>query len=109
MVDTIGLVIALTVTAASVQARDAAAAVVAQACSKAPRLEKLYTGGEYGSNCARNIEQLHHIRVEVVRRPGNGATGTLHVPGLTRINPASMKAGAGHLIVLKTLLSSPAE
>jgi putative transposase len=80
VVDTMGLVIALTVTAASVQDRDAAAAVVAQACSKVPGLEKLYTDGAYGGKCARNIEQLHHIRVEVVRRPGNGTTGTLHNP-----------------------------
>lgn len=36
VVDTMGLVIAVTVTAASVQDRDAAAAVVAQACAKAP-------------------------------------------------------------------------
>jgi putative transposase len=80
VVDTMGLVIALTVTAASVQDRDAAAAVVAQACSKAPGLEKLYTDGAYGGKCARDIEQLHHILVEVVRRPRNGTTGTLHDP-----------------------------
>jgi putative transposase len=78
VVDTMGLVIALTVTAASVQDRDAAAAVVAHACSKHPGLEKLYTDGAYGGRCARDIEQQHHIRVEVVRRPGNGTTGTLH-------------------------------
>jgi hypothetical protein len=36
VVDTMGLVIGLTVTAASVQDRDAAATVVAQACAKAP-------------------------------------------------------------------------
>lgn len=77
VVDTMGLVIALTVTAASVQDRDAAAAVVEQACSKAPRLEKLYTDGAYAGKCARAIEQQHHIRVEVIRRPGNGTTGTL--------------------------------
>jgi transposase len=80
VVDTIGLVIALTMTAASVQDRDAAAAVVAQACFKAPGLEKLYTDGAYGSKCARDIEQLHHIRVEVIMRSGNGTTGTLHDP-----------------------------
>ncbi|WP_075790650.1 IS5 family transposase [Massilia putida] len=78
VVDTLGLVLAVTVTAASVQDRDAAAAVVAQACAKAPRLEKLYTDGAYSGKCARDIEQQHHIRVEVVRRPGNGTTGTLH-------------------------------
>jgi transposase len=57
VVDTLGLVIALTVTAASVQDRDAAAAVVAQACAKAPRLEKLYTDGAYAGKCARAIEE----------------------------------------------------
>lgn len=75
-----GLLIALTVTAASVQDRDAAAAVVTQTCTKIPRLEKLDTDGAYGSRCAHNIEQTHHIRVEVVRRPGNGMIGTLHDP-----------------------------
>jgi putative transposase len=70
VVNTMGLVIAFTVTAASVQERDAAVAVVAQACSKAPGLEKLYIGGAYGRKCARGIEQLHHIRVEVMRCPG---------------------------------------
>jgi hypothetical protein len=80
VVDTMGLVISLTVTAASVQDRDAAAAaaVVAQACAKAPGLQKLYTDSAYGGACARNIEQRHYLRVEVVRRPGNGTTGTLH-------------------------------
>jgi transposase len=78
VVDTMGLVIAVTVTAASVQDRDAAAAVVAQACAKAPGLQKLYTDGAYGGTRAREIEQRHHIRVEVVRRPGNGTTGILH-------------------------------
>lgn len=93
VVDTMGLVIALTVTAASVQDRDAAAAVVAQACSKAPGLEKLYTDGAYGGKCARDIEQLHHIRVEVVRRPGNGTTGTLHNPAQAAMPAAEINAG----------------
>ena len=78
VVDTMGLLIAVTVTAANVQDRDAAAAVVAQACAKSPRLEKLYTDGAYGGKCAHDIEQAHHIRVEVVRHPDNGTTGTLH-------------------------------
>jgi len=69
VVDTMGLLIAVTVTAASVEDRDAAAAVVAQACVKSPRLEKLYTDGAYGGKCAHDIEKAHHIRVEVVRRP----------------------------------------
>lgn len=78
VVDTLGLVLAVTVTAASVQDRDGAAEVVAQACRKAPTIERLYTDGAYGGQCARAIEQAHGIRVEVVRRPGNRLTGSLH-------------------------------
>jgi len=93
VVDTMGLVIAVTVTAASVQDRDAAAAVVAQACAKVPGLEKLYTDGAYGGKCARDIEQTHHIRVEVVRRPGNRTTGTLHDPATSTVPAAEINAG----------------
>lgn len=78
IVDTLGILVAVTITAASVQDRDAAAAVVEQACQKAPRIEKLYTDGAYGGSRAKALEQTNGILVEVVRRPGNGATGTLH-------------------------------
>lgn len=80
VVDTLGLLVAVTVTAASVQDRDGAADVVAQACRKAPGIERLYTDGAYGGQCAQAIEKVHGIRVEVVRRPGNRSTGTLHDP-----------------------------
>ena len=43
VVDILGLVLPMTVTAASVQDRDGAIEVVARACVKVPRLEKLYT------------------------------------------------------------------
>lgn len=80
IVDTLGLLLAVTVTAASVQDRDGAADVVAQACRKAPTIARLYTDGAYGGQCAQAIEKAHGIRVEVVRRPGNRSTGTLHDP-----------------------------
>lgn len=99
VVDTKGLLIALTVTAASVQDRDAAAAVVAQACTKIPRLEKLYTDGAYGGKCGHDIEQAHHIRVEVVRRPGNGTIGTLHDP--TTMPEQASVVNAGFVILPK--------
>lgn len=70
----------MTVTAASVRHRDAAAAVAAHACAKSPRLEKLYADGAYGGKCAHDIEQTYHFRVEVVHRPGNSMIGTLHDP-----------------------------
>lgn len=78
VVDTMGLIIAVSVTAASVQDRDAAVAVVTQACSMSPLPDKLYTDRAYGGKCAHAIEQAHHIRVAVVRHPGNGTTGTLY-------------------------------
>lgn len=76
VVDTLGLLLALTVTAASVQDRDAAVQVVAQACTKVAELKKLYADGAYGGRCAQAIEQTHAIGVEVVRHPGNRSTGT---------------------------------
>ena len=72
VVDTLGLLLAVTVTAASVQDRDAAEAVVAQACAKVPGLRKLYADGAYGGKCDVAIEQAHPgLAVEVVRHPGN--------------------------------------
>lgn len=72
VVETLGLLLALTITAASVQDRDAAAEVVA----KVPGLERLYADGAYGGRCAQAIEQTRGIAVEVVRHPGNRSTGT---------------------------------
>jgi transposase len=80
VVDTLGLLLAVTVTAASVQDRDAAAQVVAHACAKVPGLKKLYTDAAYGGQCAQTIEHTHGISVEVVRHPGNRSTGTWHDP-----------------------------
>ena len=99
VVDTMGLVIALTVPAANVQDRDAAAAVVTQACAKVPGLEKLYTDGAYGGKCVRDIEQQHKIRVDVVRRPDNGTTGTLL--DIKRIGAQATEIKAGFVVLPK--------
>ena len=76
VVDTLGLLLAATVTAASVQDRDAAPAVVAQACAKVPGLKKLYADAAYGGKCAAALEQTHGLSVEIVRHPANRSTGT---------------------------------
>ena len=76
VVDTLGLLLAVTITAASVQDRDAAGPVVAQACAKVPGLKKLYADGAYGGKCAAVIEQTHGLSVEIVRHPANRSTGT---------------------------------
>lgn len=69
VVDTLGLLLAVSVTAASVQDRDGAPPVVAQACEKHASLEKLYADSAYSGRCAETIEQSHFISVEIVRRP----------------------------------------
>jgi putative transposase len=76
VVDTLGLLLAVTVTAASVQDRDAAAQVVALACAKVPGLKALYADAAYGGRCAEGIEKTHGIAVHIVRHPGNRTTGT---------------------------------
>jgi putative transposase len=76
VVDTLGLLLALTITAASVQDRDAAGQVVAAACAKVPGLLKVYADGAYGGRCAQALEATHDISVEIVRHPGNRSTGT---------------------------------
>lgn len=77
VVDTLGLVLAVTVTAASVQDRDAAAQVVAQTMAKTPGVKKLFTDSAYAGQCKLELEAAHvGLAVEVVRHPANGNTGT---------------------------------
>lgn len=76
VVDSLGLLIAVTVTAASVQDRDGAAPVVANALGKAPTIAALYADSAYGGRCAELIEKTHGIPVHIVRHPGNRSTGT---------------------------------
>jgi transposase len=70
VVDTLGLLLAVTVTAASVQDRDGALDVVAQACAKYETIERLYADSAYSGKCAQRLEHDNGITVEVVRRPG---------------------------------------
>ena len=69
LVDTLGLLLAVSVTAASVQDRDAAGDVVAQGCEKYTTLETLFADSAYSGRCATDIESNHVMRVEIVRRP----------------------------------------
>lgn len=52
VVDILGLLLAVAITSASVRHRDAAAKVVAQACTKAPGLQKFHTGAANAGKCA---------------------------------------------------------
>ena len=87
VVDTLGLVLAVVVTAANVQDRDGAPPVVAAACTKYPSLKKLYVDGAYGGLCAQGLQRDHGITVEVVRHPGNRTVGRWHDTQLALFEP----------------------
>lgn len=80
IVDTLGLLLAVTVTAASTQDRDAAPETVALACAKHPTIKALYADQGYAGQCAMLLQQAQGIKVEIVRRPqkiGNWQAGQL--------------------------------
>lgn len=77
LVDTLGLLLAITVTAASVQDRDAAPALVDQAVTKIPGLVKLYADAAYAGKCREGIETAHPgVQMDIVRHPQNRNVGT---------------------------------
>lgn len=75
VVDTLGLVLAVSVTAASVQDRDGAHPVVSTTMSKYPSIQRLYVDSGYAGNCAQTVSQCHGIHVEVVRHLSNRNVG----------------------------------
>jgi putative transposase len=82
LTDTLGLLLAVAVSAASVQDRDAAAALVADGRSEAPTVELLYADAAYAGQCSRHIEASQAgLRVEIVRRSDHRKTGLLVQPG----------------------------
>src|ERR1700743_743895 len=75
VVDTLGLLLAVSVTAASVQDRDGAHPLVASALSKYAGIQTLFVDSGYAGQCAQTITQCHNIEVQVVRHPANGNVG----------------------------------
>lgn len=75
LVDALGLLLAVSVTAASVQDRDGAHPVVARAMVKYPTIETLFVDTAYAGQCAQTISQCHGIRAQVVRHPANRNVG----------------------------------
>lgn len=67
--DTLGLLIAVLITAANVQDRDAALPAVEHAKAKVPGLAKLYVDGVYTGAPMAEIRDRHQLDVEIVRRP----------------------------------------
>lgn len=91
LVDTLGLLLAVTVTVASVQDRDGAPAVVAQACAKVPSLKVLFVNGAYSGSCARALQAAHGLDVQVVRHPGNGNAYVFHDRQSAQVHPVVPK------------------
>ena len=75
VVDTLGLLLMVSVVPANVQDRDGADHVVREAIDKYPSLDKLYVDSGYSGTCAVHLKQEHQIDVEVVRHPANRNVG----------------------------------
>jgi transposase len=87
VVDTLGLVLAVVVTAASVQDRDGAYPAMAQACAKYPTLRRVFVDSAYAGTCAARLEATHDVTVHVVRHPGNRNVGAWQVGQLSLFEP----------------------
>lgn len=92
VVDTLGLLLAVLITPASVQDRDAAAPVVAQACAKHPSLKTLFVDGAYSGGCAERLREAHQIDVQVVRHPANRTVGYRQAEQLPLFEAATVRA-----------------
>lgn len=75
VVNTLGLLLAVSVTAASLQDRDGAHPVIANAMAKYPSVETLFVDSGYAGQCAQTVSQCHDIEVQVVRHPANKNVG----------------------------------
>ena len=80
MVDTLGLILAVSVTAASVQDRDGAHPVMASGMEKYAGISRVFVDAGYVGRCVQIISQQHAISVEVVPHPGNANVGQWCTP-----------------------------
>lgn len=80
VVDTLGLLLAVSVTAASVQDRDGAHPAMAAATAKYPSLQTVFADNGYAGRCAQTLTQDHAIDVEIVRHPRNASVGRWSTP-----------------------------
>lgn len=78
--DTLGLVLAVSVSGASVQDRDGAHPVMASAMAKYPSVATVFVDSAYAGRCAQTIHQTHGVTVDVVRHPANANVGRWCTP-----------------------------
>lgn len=77
--DTLGLILAIVVHAASVQDRDGAYAVLAKLVGRFPRLRLIWADGGYAGQVAELVQQTWGWTVEIVKRAAD-AVGFTVVP-----------------------------
>lgn len=71
VVDTLELLLAVVITSAAVQDRDAAPQALAQACQRtAGSIKALWADSAYGGQCAQALERTHGVQVHIVRNSG---------------------------------------
>lgn len=73
--DTLGLVLAVFVTVAGIQDRDALDPAITLAKTKYPTLRKAFVDGGYAGSRASQAAAKHKMDIEVVRHPGNRNVG----------------------------------
>lgn len=98
VVDTLGLLLAVSVTAASLQDRDGAHPVVATAINKYPSIETLFVDSAYAGQCAQTLSHVHDIHVQVVRHPANKNVGYWAHPD--QLDLFTVQADANRFVVL---------
>lgn len=75
VVDTLGLLLAVSVCAANWQDRDAGTEAVARAAEKYPTVQRLFVDTAYAGTWGTTVEDKHGWTVEVIRHPANRNVG----------------------------------
>ncbi|WP_374086814.1 IS5 family transposase [Methylomicrobium lacus] len=93
VVDTLGLVLAISVCAASLQDRDAGTEAIARAAAKYPTVQRLFVDSAYAGQWAATVQQQHGVTVEVVRHPANRNVGRWAQAGQHDLFPETLTTG----------------
>jgi len=65
LVDTLGLLVGVTILSAGVQDRDAADEIVRKGCAKCPSVKALFVDAAYSGKCAERLREQHGLDVEI--------------------------------------------
>lgn len=79
LTDTLGLILAVSVTAASVSDPAGAHPVMASAVSKYPGLQTVFVDSAYAGRCAQTIRDQQGVELQVIRHPADRNVGQRYV------------------------------